>query len=206
MISITGKITQRIKRKGRGWVFGPGDFLDIGTRAAVDQVLSRLVKQDTVRRLDRGIYDYPKQHKLLGLLSPNADGVARVLAAGDRAFPSGAMAANMLGLSTQVPAKPVYITNGTARTRTIGNQTISLRHAKVPLIKRVSDHVNLVLQALSYFGQANIDDQVIRRCATLLSDSDMVKLRSVMGRLPSWLADVIHKIEYVKDGQIQHAA
>lgn len=206
MQSITDKITRRIKHKRRGWVFGPGDFMDICTRAAVDQVLSRLVKQDVIRRLDRGIYDYPQKHKLLGTLSPNTDGVARVLAAGDIIFPSGAMAANMLGLSTQVPAKPVYITNSASRTRTIGKQTIILKHAKVAIMRNVSDKVNLLLQALSYLGKSNIDDIVVNRCALVLSDKDLTSISATMGLIPGWMADVIHKIEHVRDGQMGRTA
>lgn len=206
MMSITDKITQRIKHKRRGWVFGPGDFLDVGSRAAVDQVLSRLVKQNMIRRLDRGIYDYPKQSKLFGTLSPAPDAIARVLAGGDVIFPSGATAANMLGLSTQVPMKIVYFTNNTSKTRTIGTQRIALKRAKVPLMKRVSDKINLMLQALTYLGNINIDNQVIDSCASLLSDDDIVTLHRVMYKLPGWLADTIHKIEYAKYGQIQHAA
>jgi predicted transcriptional regulator of viral defense system len=124
MKSITDQIISRIKRRKPGWVFTPRDFLDVGSRVAVDQVLSRLVKQGMVRRLDRGIYDHPKQSTLLGTLSPNPDNIARAMAAGDDVFPSGAMAANLLGLSTQVPAKPSYLTNATTRTRRVAGQTI----------------------------------------------------------------------------------
>lgn len=205
-MSITDKITQKIKAKHRGWVFGPGDFLDIGTRASVDQVLSRLYKQGMIRRLDRGVYDYPKQHKLLGTLSPNPDDIARVLASGDVVLPSGAMAANLLGFSTQVPAKPFYVTNSTMCKRTVGKQTISISRAKVPILKRVSRDINLMLQALSYLGKKNIDAQVIHRCANLLSDDDVSKLHKAMNRLPGWLTDTIHKIEHVRNGQIQQAA
>ena len=119
MSSITDQITNRIKRKKPSWVFSPKDFLDIGTRAAVDQVLSRLVKKSMIRRLDRGIYDYPKQSKLLGVLPPTPDSIARAMASGDPVFPSGARAINLLGLSTQVPAKPSYQTNATVRRRRV---------------------------------------------------------------------------------------
>lgn len=198
MLSITDKILQRIKNKRRGWVFGPGDFLDIGSRAAVDQVLSRLVKRDVIRRQSRGIYDYPKHHPSFGLLSPDADSLARVIAAGDDISPSGAMAANMLGLSTQVPAKPTYVTNGPSRTRTIDGQIITLKHAKVPLLKDVPDSVNLLLQAFSYLGKSNMDDRIINHSASVLPNSDMSKLHKNMKRLPGWLADVVHKIEDAK--------
>jgi len=206
MKSITDQIISRIKRRKPGWVFTPRDFLDVGSRAAVDQVLSRLVKQGMVRRLDRGIYDYPKQSTLLGTLSPNPDNIARAMAAGDDVFPSGAMAANMLGLSTQVPAKPSYLTNATTRTRRVAGQTIQLKRARVALLDNIPDHANLALQALSYLGKHNIDDQIIDRCARVLTHKDMMGLHQAMGRIPGWMADTIHKIEQAKHGQISHTA
>ena len=206
MKSITDQIISRIKRKKPGWVFTPRDFLDVGSRAAVDQVLSRLVKQGMVRRLDRGIYDYPKQSALLGTLSPNPDNIARAMAAGDDVFPSGAMAANLLGLSTQVPAKPSYLTNATTRTRRVAGQTIQLKRARVALLDNIPDHANLALQALSYLGRHNVDDKIISRCARVLTDRDMSGLHQAMGRIPSWMADTIHKIEQAKHGQTSNIA
>jgi len=206
MKSITDQIISRIKRRKPGWVFTPRDFLDVGSRAAVDQVLSRLVKQGMVRRLDRGIYDYPKQSTLLGTLSPNPDNIARAMAAGDDVFPSGAMAANMLGLSTQVPAKPSYLTNATTRTRRVAGQTIQLKRARVALLDNIPDHANLALQALSYLGKHNIDDQIIDRCARVLTHKDMMGLHQAMGRIPGWMADTIHKIEQAQHGQISNTA
>ena len=204
MSSVTDKIINRIKRKSRGWVFTPRDFLDVGSRAGVDQVLSRLAKDGMIRRLDRGIYDYPKQSDLLGTLSPNPDNIARAMAVGDYVFPSGAMAANLLGLSTQVPAKPSYLTNATTRTRKVSGQTIQLKRARVALLDNIPDHANLALQALSYLGKHNIDDQIISRCARVLTDKDLTGLQQAMGSIPGWMADTIHKIEHAKYGQISN--
>lgn len=206
MTSITDKITARIRRRKPGWVCTPRDFLDVGTRAAVDQVLSRLVKQGMIRRLDRGIYYYPKQSKLLGPLSPTPDRIARALASGDRIFPSGAMAANLLGLSTQVPAKLAYLTNATVRTRRVAGQTIQLKRARVAWLDNIPDHANLALQALSYLGRKSVDDQAISRCARALTDRDLAGLHQAMGHIPGWMADAIHKIENVKHGQIHRTA
>lgn len=200
MKSITDQIISRIKRRKPGWVFTPRDFLDVGSRAAVDKVLSRLVKQGMVRRLDRGVYDYPKQHPKLGTLSPDYDDLARALAGGDLVFPSGAVAANTLGLSTQVPAKSFYVTNSTVRSRCIAGQTIKLKRARVALLDNVHDKTNFVLQALSYLGKTNMDDQVIQRCVRVLSDSDMQDLNKAMQHIPSWMADTLHRIQRAKHG------
>ncbi len=208
MSTITDQITRRIHAKRRGWVFTPKDFLDMGSRAAVDQVLSRLVKQDKIRRLDRGLYDFPKQHATLGTLSPDADSIAQALATqyGDIAFPSGAMAANMLGLSTQVPAKPTYMTNGISRTKNVAGRTITFKHARVPLMRRLPDSVNYLLQALSYLGKDSIDSDVIQRCATRLDSRDVKSLSQAAAQVPGWMADILQKIQSAHHGTIRQAA
>src|SRR5579863_3452148 len=103
--AIDSRIVASVHSRGRGSVFVPADFLDIGSREAVDVALHRLARQGTIRRLARGVYDFPKEHPALGLLAPSAETVARALAGRDRTRlqPAGAYAANALGLSEQVP-------------------------------------------------------------------------------------------------------
>lgn len=207
MNAIANTIARRIRAKGRGWVFTPKDFLEVGTRDTVDQTLSRLARKGVVRRLDRGLYDYPKQHDKLGMLSPGTDDLAQAIAAktGDRIFPSGAVAANYLGLSTQVPARPVYLTNGMSRTKKVAGRTIVLKHARVPIMDHITDRANFMLQALSYLGQNNIDDQVIQQCANRLDNRDMKDLSTSVSRIPGWMADVILRIQQTKNGQFRQA-
>ena len=102
-----------------GSVHIPADFLDLGSRRAVDLVLHRLVKGKVLRRLDRGIYEYPREHPELGTLSPDIDKIALALSGRHRIRlqPAGAYATNMLGLSEQVPAKAVFLTDGPSRPR-----------------------------------------------------------------------------------------
>src|SRR5260370_23170057 len=110
------RIMQRARAGGRGGVFTPTDFLDVAGRSAVDQALSRLVKGGQLRRLARGLYDFPKMHAKLGALAPAPDAVAQALAreTGSAVQIAGARAANALGLSTPVPAKSTYLTDGPA--------------------------------------------------------------------------------------------
>jgi len=208
MNAIADTITKRIRAKQRGWVFTPKDFLDVGTRATVDQTLSRLAKKGIIRRLDRGLYDYPKQHPTLGTLSPSADNLAQAIGSktGDIVFPSGAAAANFLGLSTQVPAKSVYLTNGSTRTKKVSGRTITLKHAKVPIMDRLSSKANYTLQALSYLGKDSIDDQTILHCAKRLDDQDMKGLSMAVSHIPGWMADTVLRIQQVKYGQIRKQA
>ena len=125
--TISSKIERRIQKQGEGWVFAAQDFLDLGSRAAVDQTLSRLAREGEIRRVGRGLYDLPRTSTLLGTLVPPAqERIAEALErkTGSRLQSSGAVAANALGLSTQVPAKIVYLTDGASRKLKVGGQTI----------------------------------------------------------------------------------
>lgn len=147
--SIDTKVLYRIRAKGRGSVHVPGDFLDLGSRQAVDLALHRLAKKGTIRRLARGVYDFPEQHPVLGPLSPSADTVAAALAGRDRTRlqPAGAYAANALGLSEQVPAKTVFLTDGPSRTVKIGPMTIQLRRTTPRNMAAAGRLSGLVIQA-----------------------------------------------------------
>jgi hypothetical protein len=159
-MSIQDRIHNRIKRKGRGTVFTPKDFLDLGSRAAVDQSLSRLTKGGVIRRLDRGVYDFPKQHPRLGMLSPSSDAVAQAVAGG-RVQPSGARAANSLGLSTQVPARTVYYTDGLQRQVRVGRGRIEVRRPSPKNVLAAGTDAGRVYQALRHLGRKGVTDDVI---------------------------------------------
>lgn len=161
---ITAKIIQRIKAKGRGAIFAPSDLLDLGSRASVDQTLSRLADQGVIRRLTRGLYDYPKISARFGMVQPSIDEVARALARKDRhvLLVSQAAAANQFGLSTQVPSKPIYITDGPTRTRTVGTQFIQFRNASRKTLTGAGQTSGAVFQALRYVGKDGVTDRVIK--------------------------------------------
>jgi hypothetical protein len=126
--ALDGRILAALRRRGRGCVVVPSDFLDLGSRTAIDVALHRLVRAGSIRRLARGVYDFPKEHPQLGPLSPPPDAVARAIAGRDRVRlqPAGAYAANTLGLTQQVPAKVVFLTDGPSRTVIVGGTTIQL--------------------------------------------------------------------------------
>ena len=128
--STTNAILKRIRAKHRGFVFTPKEFAHLGTRAAVDQALSRLQRSGQIRRLTRGVYEFPKVHPKIGLLSPSPEAIAKAIAkrSASRITVSPAKAANLLGLSTQVPMQNIFWTEGPSRTIRIGNQTVSLKH------------------------------------------------------------------------------
>jgi hypothetical protein len=182
-------------------VFSSADFLHFGTRAAVDQALSRLVKHGTIRRLAPGLYHYPRISSKLGVIPPLPDAVAQAVArkTGNRVIPSGAMAANALGLSTQVPAKAIYLIDAQPKTIRYGSQTIVFRTAATKTMA-VSGRVSaIVFQALRYLGKEAVDDAVIRQLRRSLSPKDKQTLENDIRYAVEWMKPVLKKIVGTKE-------
>ena len=133
MTSMADKIMNRGAAYASGrWVCTPKDFLDLGSREAVDQALSRLVKAGQLRRVSHGLYDMPRFSNVLKRLAPvDLDAAIAALARRDgaRIMPDGLVAANHLGLTNAVPAKVSYVTDGHSRTLKIDGRTVRFRHA-----------------------------------------------------------------------------
>lgn len=194
--SAAQNVMKRIRSKGRGWVFTPRDFLDLAQRSNVDFILHSLVRSGRIRRVGHGLYDFPRQHPKLGDLSPDRLAVAQAVARqhGDTICPTGAQAANMLGLSTQVPAKPVFATTGKAKTIRIGKDQISLVPTKVPPFQKDGKGF-LVLQALDYLGKDFLNDDTLKKCGRFLSSTDKAQIRKNLSRLKSpWLVDIARQL------------
>ena len=194
--SIDNKIFKRICRRGRGSVLVPGDFLDIGSRQAVDLALHRLAKKGEIRRLARGVYDFPKLHPALGLLSPSADTIAQALAGRDRTRlqPAGAYAANMLGLSDQVPAKAVFLTDGPSRTVKIGPMTIQLRRTTPRNMAAAGRVSGLVIQALRELGEMHITRARIDHLKRTLPAAKRRELLNDLQLAPAWMHSILREL------------
>ena len=192
MKSARAQILGRIRAKGRGVVVVPSDFLDLASRATVDQTLSRLAKDSTIRRIARGVYDFPKQHPQLGPLSPVLNQVAAAIArsTGSRIQLAGAHAANALGVSTQVPARLVYLTDGPTRRVRVGNRTIEFRHAAPRKLAAAGTNVGTVIQALQYLGKIGVTPDVVQKLRTSLRDADRAALSRSARKAPAWLRPV----------------
>lgn len=186
--SIESRIASRVEKRGRGAVFIPADFLDLGSRQAVDLALHRLVKKGTLRRLARGLYDYPKTHPALGLIAPAVDDIAKALAGKHkiRLRPSGAYAANMLRLSEQIPAKVVFLTDGPTRKVRIRNQTIELRRT-TPRAMAADGTTSLVIEGLRNLGKAHVTRERVAHLRDLLSATDRTQLLENLPLAPAWM-------------------
>lgn len=198
--SIESSVVSRIYGKGRGSVFTPNDFLDLGSRGSIDLALHRLTDAGTIRRIARGLYHYPESHPLLGEVAPSIDAVAKALAASEQTKlqASGAYAANLLGLSEQVPAKVVFLTNGRARKVKLGKLVIELRpttQRKVAAARRTG---GLVLAALRYFGKNHITPDRITHLRKTLSPEDRKKLLAELPNAPVWMQSHLRAIAATK--------
>jgi uncharacterized protein DUF6088 len=194
--SIQNKVLASILAGGKGCVSTPSDLLGVGSRAAVDQALSRLVRAGSIRRLGRGLYDLPRVHPTLGPLSPSPDDVAKALARSgcSRLQVSGARAANLLGLSTQVPTKLVYATDGGSRRVRLGRQTIELRKAAPRRLAGAGTPAGTALQALRHLGPDGATDDVVAKLSGTLSAGDKAALKRLLPAAPAWLRPTIDRI------------
>lgn len=196
MKKIENKVINRIYGKGRGWCFTPKSFLDLGARPSIDSVLSRLTAKGTIRRLARGLYDYPRRHPNIGLLSPSPEAVAKALAKRDatRLQPSGAYAANLLGLTEQVPAKIVFLTDGPTRRVKIGHQEIVLKTTTPRNMATAGKMSGTVIQALRHLGKENVFTEHIDHLGKTLTDDHKAQLARDIVYAPGWMHPILEAI------------
>lgn len=196
MQSIDKKIISRIYGKKRGWVFVPNELRDLGSRQVIDLALHRMVDKGVIRRLARGLYDYPKTHPKLGVLAPSTDAVANALKDRDaaRIVPSGAYAANVLGLSEQVPMRIVCLTDGGNRKVELVKRVIELKKT-TPKNLATSDLTSgLVIQALRNLGKDHVGDQVIATLRQRLSETDKKRLLKDIVYARAWMGPVFRMV------------
>jgi hypothetical protein len=195
--TVADKILRRMKAS-RGSVWTAKDFLDLGTRASVDQALRRLCLAGTIRKVARGLYDYPQSSALVGNRAPTPQAVAKAAARarGAQVRPTGAVAANALGLSTQVPAKAEYITDGPARQIDLGGRYIKLKRVS-PKRLVLPAGAGALIEALRYLGRDAVDKLTksdIRRVSQALDATDVRTLRDAMHHAPDWMRPTIDAI------------
>ncbi|MGH7593812.1 MAG: DUF6088 family protein [Gemmatimonadales bacterium] len=165
------------------------DFAKLGSRSAVDIALHRLARQGTIRRLTSGLYYVPIIDLILGELRPGAHAVVGALEIKHRirTQPSGATAANSLGLSEQVPMRVVYLTDGPSRRLKIGKQEIVLKRTTPKNMETAGRLSGLVIQALRHLGQANVDDRVVAHLRRLIGPTERKRLIKDAPLAPAWI-------------------
>lgn len=172
------------------------DFWAIGSRQAVDLALHRLTRKGAIRRLARGVYDYPQEHPVLGLLTPSAEEIAKTLAGRDctRLQPAGAYAANALGLSEQVPAKAVFLTDGPSRTVRIGAITIQLRRTTAKNMAAAGRLSGLLIQALRALGEERVTQQLRDHLKRTIPADKRRALLKDLRLAPAWMRPIFREL------------
>ena len=194
---MQNNVLSRIYGNGRGWSFSPGDFGDIGTRSSIDVALHRLVAKGTIRRVIRGLYDYPKHAALLDRdLSPDMDQVARALERkfGWRIQATGPAALNLLGLSTQVMGRIAYLSDGPNRTYSIGRQELTFEHTTLREAGFKHRESSLLVQGLKTLGPDRITEETIQRLRAFLTDEMRPKVLKDTRGAPAWIRDALLQV------------
>jgi hypothetical protein len=197
MQTMRDQIVARIDRLVEGKAFSAKDFLDIASRGTIDMSLTSLTRRGTIRRVRRGLYDKPRVNPSLGgELSPDIDEAARAIARRYRwkIVPEGAWAANLLGLSTQVPAKIIYLTDGPNNEVLIGRRTIHFKHARPKAMAGLEGKFALVVQALRHMGKEGVGSREIETLRAALSLTEKRKLVKDTQFSADWIYEVAKRI------------
>lgn len=194
--SIERSIALQVRKAKRGTVFTPAFFAEMGSRAAVDKALQRLVARGELRRLSRGLYDKPREDSLLGRLWPTVEAVVAALNAKDhlRLQPTGAYAANLLGLSEQVPARVEFLTDGTSRTVKAGPIQIVLKRTTPRQMATAGRTSGLVIQALRSLGLEHVTPDRLAQLRRVLSAPERRSLLVDLALAPVWMQPVLRQL------------
>lgn len=190
------QVLARIQSQGPGWVFTPSEFLDLGSRTAVGLALMRHARAGTIRQLARGLYEMPQSNAKLGPVPASTEAIAKALAGRHaiRLQPTGAYAANALGLSEQVPVRTVFLTDGPSRRVKIGKREIVLKRTTPRNMATAGRLSGTVIQALRWIGQRNVDDKVIARLRRNLRPEDRAALVKDAHLAPAWIASILRQL------------
>ena len=195
--STEQKLLYKIRGKGRGWAFSQKDFAQLASRHATDTALHRLLAKGDIRRIIRGIYDHPRHSDLLNaLVSPDIDQVARALARkfGWRIQPSGAAAQNILGLSTQVPAAYIYLSDGPNRSYEINRTALTFKHTALKEAGFRYQESSLIVQAIKSIGPEHITPQIIAKIRKWLDPKLYDRILADTSTVTGWVYATIREV------------
>jgi len=191
------QIIARIRAHGRGFVFTTKLFsVLIDDSTSVRTALTRLVQKQSIRRLAHGLYDLPDIHPQLGAISPSIDKVIEAIKVSDaiEVQPTGAYAANLLGLSTQIPMRIELYTNGPKKTISIGKQVIILKPTTPKNMIGAGTKAGLILHALRQIGKDNINFEIIEQIKSQIEEKDIKHIKKQIQFAPMWIAKIMRSL------------
>lgn len=194
MPRLTSGILEHVAGRPEDVPVSAKELLHLGSRAAVDQALARLVRRGRLLRVGRGLYLRPVETRF-GKRPPSVERVVQALAEskGEVIASHGAAAANALGLTTQVPVRAVYLTSGRSRRLELGAQTVELRHAPAWQLAMAGRPAGDAIRALAWLGEAQAGD-ALRRLRRRLPASALAEIAGARPRLPTWLAEQVSRL------------
>lgn len=190
---LAEKIRNRIQQHDGGWCFTPGDFVDLANSEVVRQTLSRLHTVGVIDRLAKGVYYFPEYHSKLGKLPPKLESIIDAMqnAYHIKCQPTGAYAANLLGLSEQVPTNIVFLTDGASKKIQLGNKKIIFKRTTPKNMATAGTITGLVIQAIKFIGKAHINSTYLKHLKTHLSAEQIKILRREIFLAPAWIAKLV---------------
>lgn len=193
--SVENQILNKIKSEKRGTIFFVENFLFAGNAKAVNKALERLADKEEITRIATGVYTRPQKSKLLGYITPSVEEIAAAIAKRDKAriVPTGSFALNALELSTQVPLKAVYLTDGAARTIKVGKRTILFKKTTPKNLSAKGTVSKLVIQALKAIGKDKINPDEERKILELLRKEKPENLEHDILLAPEWIRKIMRK-------------
>lgn len=195
MESVELQIEKKIKVKSKGTLFFPDDFSQLGSSESIRKALQRLEEKEIIRRIAQGIYTRPIESKYIGEVLPSAEEVAKGIAKRDRIriVPTGAYALNALGLSTQVPMKLVFLTDGAPREIKIGKRSIKFKKTTPKNLLAKGEISSLVIQALREIGIDNITPSEEDKIIALLKKENVNLLKQDIELASIWIQKIMKK-------------
>ncbi|MBP6424314.1 MAG: hypothetical protein KA278_01180 [Flavobacterium sp.] len=195
MESVEFQIEKKIKAKGKGTLFFPDDFSKLGSSESIRKALQRLEEKEIIRRIAQGIYTRPIESKYIGEVLPSAEEVAKGIAKRDRIriVPTGVYALNALGLSTQVPMKLVFLTDGAPREIKIGKRSIKFKKTTPKNLLAKGEISSLVIQALREIGIDNITPSEEDKIIALLKKENVNLLKQDIELASIWIQKIMKK-------------
>jgi len=187
------QILKKIKKAKRGSLFFIEDFLRFGNSKAISKALERLVQKGDITRVARGIYARLEKDPVLGPVKPGAEAIAKAIAKRDKAriVPTGILALNALGLSTQVPMNLVYLTDGAARKISLGKRNIIFKKASPKNLAAIGEISSLAIQALKEIGKDKITENESQIVLRHLKKENKYRLEHDIRLAPEWIREIL---------------
>lgn len=194
--SFEYRILDKVKKITKGTLFFTEDFVEFGSAKAIAKALERLVNQGELSRVARGIYARLDVSPVLGELLPTTEQIALAISRRDmaRIMPTGALALNALGLSTQVPMNVVYLTDGAARKIEIGRRRIVFKKSVPKNLAAKGKISGLVIQALKDIGKDQVTDHEINIILDHLRKEEVTHVQHDIKLAPEWIRAILRKV------------